>query len=91
MLAALGLSGCVTAEELRARDEQTCRDYGFRKRNDAFANCLQQLDLDRRAHSRANRIALSEMERDFRYRNYWYRAHRHRPPPPPPAPGPDVP
>jgi len=46
------LSGCLTPEEQRAADEQRCRDYGFKKRNDAFAECLQRLDLDRRARYR---------------------------------------
>lgn len=82
--ATMTLTGCMTAEELRARDEQTCRDYGFRKRNDAFAQCLQRIELDRRAQSRVNQIALADMERDFWYRNYWYRPHYHRPRPPRP-------
>ncbi|OQM73708.1 hypothetical protein [Manganibacter manganicus] len=43
------LSGCVTAEEQRAADEAQCRSYGFRHNNDAFATCLQRLDLERRA------------------------------------------
>jgi hypothetical protein len=46
------LSGCMTAEEQRAADEERCRSYGFNKRNDAFAECLQRLDLDRRARLR---------------------------------------
>jgi hypothetical protein len=46
------LSGCMTAEEQRAADEQRCREYGFKKRNDAFAECMQRLDLDRRARLR---------------------------------------
>ena len=43
-------AGCqtVTPEERRARDVAECRSYGFTKRNDAFAECLQRLDLDRR-------------------------------------------
>jgi hypothetical protein len=46
------LSGCVTAEEQRAADEERCRSYGFKHRNDAFAECMQRLDLDRRARLR---------------------------------------
>lgn len=46
------LAGCMTAEERRAADEERCRDYGFKKRNDAFAECMQRLDLDRRARLR---------------------------------------
>lgn len=79
----LALTGCMTAEELRARDEQTCRDYGFRKRNDAFAECLQRLDLDRRAQRRDDRASLSDMERDLWYRPYYVRPHRHPRPPQP--------
>jgi hypothetical protein len=47
------LGGCMTAEEQRAADEARCRSYGFTKRNDAFAECLQRLDLDRSADARA--------------------------------------
>ncbi|WP_416223092.1 hypothetical protein [Tianweitania sp.] len=47
---ALVAAGCqtITPEERRARDEAECRSYGFTKRNDAFAECLQRLELDRR-------------------------------------------
>jgi hypothetical protein len=53
------LAGCqtMTPQERRAADEATCRDFGFRKGTDAFAECLQRIDLDRRAQARANRIA----------------------------------
>ncbi|WP_116654577.1 hypothetical protein [Pelagibacterium sediminicola] len=52
-LAALVLSGCtVSAEERRTRDQQTCRGYGFVEGSEAFANCMLQLDLDRRAARR---------------------------------------
>lgn len=49
------LAGCatVTPEEQRAKDEETCRDYGFRKGSEAFAGCLLDLELDRRAERRA--------------------------------------
>jgi hypothetical protein len=46
------VSGCMTAEERRAADEAQCRSYGFRGRTDAFAECLQRLDLFRRAENR---------------------------------------
>jgi hypothetical protein len=46
------LAGCMTAEQQRAADEERCRSYGFKKRNDAFAECMQRLDLDRRARLR---------------------------------------
>ncbi|PRD44239.1 hypothetical protein C5748_06500 [Phyllobacterium phragmitis] len=53
------LAGCttMTPEERRAADSRTCRSYGFRAQTDAFANCLLQLDLDRRA---ARRVAFDE-------------------------------
>lgn len=47
------LSGCMTAEQQRAADEERCRSYGFLTRNDAFAECMQRLDLDRRARLRS--------------------------------------
>ena len=49
-LAAL-VAGCttMTPEQRRAADEEKCRSYGFTRKNDAFAECLQRIDLDRRA------------------------------------------
>ena len=46
------LSGCLTSEQQRAADEERCRSYGFKHRNDAFAECMQRLDLARRARLR---------------------------------------
>jgi hypothetical protein len=59
-MAAVLLAGCttMTPEERRAADEETCRSYGFKHRNDAFAECLQRLELDRRAERRAAAAAL---------------------------------
>ncbi|MBO9630676.1 MAG: hypothetical protein J7516_14735 [Shinella sp.] len=53
---ALFLAGCQTAAEVRANDENKCRAYGFRPNTDAFAECLQRIDLDRRADFRAARM-----------------------------------
>ncbi|HSX72800.1 MAG TPA: hypothetical protein VLG73_01245 [Shinella sp.] len=53
---ALLLAGCQTAAEVRAHDEGKCRSYGFRMGTDAFAECLQRIDLDRRADFRAARV-----------------------------------
>ncbi|GGA89710.1 hypothetical protein GCM10011491_16980 [Brucella endophytica] len=55
ILLTAALAGCttMTPEERRAADIQTCRAYGFRPNTDALANCLLQLDLDRRADRRA--------------------------------------
>ncbi|KAA0970628.1 hypothetical protein FPY71_09020 [Aureimonas fodinaquatilis] len=49
------LAACVTMtpEEQRAADEAQCREYGFVRKNDAFAQCMQNLDLARRADQRA--------------------------------------
>jgi hypothetical protein len=49
------LAGCqsMTPEERRAANERTCLGYGFRPRTDAMAQCLLDLDLDRRAQIRS--------------------------------------
>ncbi len=58
-IAALAVTGCQSAEEVRAADENRCVSYGFRPRTDAFAECLQRIDLDRRDSLRqASRDAL---------------------------------
>jgi Flp pilus assembly protein TadD len=46
------VSGCMTAEQQRAADEGKCRGFGFRARTDAFAECLQRIDLARSAARR---------------------------------------
>lgn len=50
------LAGCttMTPEERRVADEETCREYGFRNGSEAFAECLQRIELDRRAERRAS-------------------------------------
>ncbi|WP_331373646.1 hypothetical protein [Sinorhizobium chiapasense] len=73
ILAAAGLllAACqtMTPQERRARDETTCASYGFRRGTDAFATCLQRIELDRRAEARAFRY-----DNDFLIRRpyYWY-------------------
>lgn len=52
LVLAVLLAGCMTPEQQRAADEERCRSYGFKTRNDAFAECLQRLDLVRRARLR---------------------------------------
>jgi hypothetical protein len=78
------LSGCetLTPQEQRARDEQTCNSYGFRRGTDNFANCLMRLDLDRRADYRSFRDSQND---DFWGGptvivggGYGYGGHRHR-------------
>lgn len=55
LLAAILIAGCttMTPEERRAIDSQTCSSYGFKRGGDGFASCLLNLELDRRAASRA--------------------------------------
>lgn len=64
LFTAVLLAGCVSSEEQRARDEEKCRSYGFSKRNDAFAECLQRIELDRRAEFR-RRSAFDDWDRPF--------------------------
>ncbi|MGH9916747.1 hypothetical protein AB4Y96_10885 [Phyllobacterium sp. TAF24] len=51
----LFVAGCqtITPEERRAIDSRTCSSYGFKPKSEAFARCLLDLELDRRATSRA--------------------------------------
>ncbi|WEX79122.1 hypothetical protein PYH37_003157 [Sinorhizobium numidicum] len=60
-LAAAGLllAACqtMTPEERRAADANTCASYGFRRGTDAFATCLQRIELDRRAERRSLRYS----------------------------------
>ncbi len=53
LVAALAACTTVSPEEQRRADEDKCRSYGFTRKNDAFAECLQRLELDRRAAHRA--------------------------------------
>ncbi len=46
------LGGCVSPQDRRAADESRCLSYGFRPGSDAFATCLQTIDLDRSADRR---------------------------------------
>lgn len=69
--AALMLASCQTAEEMRASDENRCVSYGFRPNTDAFAECLQRIDLDRRAELRqASRDALFMPQPVYVVRHY---------------------
>ncbi|MCT8989543.1 hypothetical protein NYR54_04420 [Chelativorans sp. SCAU2101] len=64
LAAAIGLltlvAGCatITPEQQRAMDEEECRSYGFRPGTTGFAECLQRIELDRRAERRARMIAM---------------------------------
>ena len=57
------LAGCMTAEERRAADDAKCRSYGFRAKTDAFAECLQRIDLARQARLNDDRYALRPLGR----------------------------
>lgn len=75
---AAGLSACQTPEERRAADEQRCLSYGFKRGTDGFATCLQRIDLDRRAESRANQAQMMwDLNYGFYRPVYVYRGHRH--------------
>jgi len=65
------LAGCQTAEEMRAADENRCLSYGFRPRTDAFAECLQRIDIDRR-------MSLREASRDALFMSPVVVVHDHR-------------
>lgn len=64
LLLCLTLAACqtITPEEQRALDEQECRSYGFRPNTDAFAECLQRIELDRRAQRRYQMLELDRWE-----------------------------
>jgi hypothetical protein len=51
---AVGLSACqsMSPEERRAADNRQCMSYGFKRGTDAFATCLQRIDLERQARAR---------------------------------------
>ncbi len=55
------LAACqtMTPEERRAADETTCAGYGFRRGSEAMGRCMLDLELDRRAESRAAHIRAS--------------------------------
>lgn len=64
-LAGILLAGCstITPEERRALDEAECRNYGFSSGTDAFAECLQRIELDRRAERRAREFQIEHWRR----------------------------
>ncbi|PKA40194.1 hypothetical protein [Rhizobium sullae] len=75
---AIGLSACqsLTPEERRAADERQCLGYGFKRGTNAFATCLQRIDLDRRADARAFRLQADENFDDFTRPIYYPRYYR---------------
>lgn len=44
----VGLTACISPEELRAQDEAACQGYGFQPGTTDFAACLQRESLARR-------------------------------------------
>jgi len=67
-LLSLTLSGCrqladyqaQRAAEHAAEDAETCKTYGFAAGTDAFAQCLQDRDDQRRADARAAAIRANQ-------------------------------
>ena len=47
------LAGCVSAEERLAQYHYRCAAYGFQPGTGDFAVCMQNLDMQRRAHADA--------------------------------------
>ncbi|MER8373691.1 hypothetical protein [Mesorhizobium sp. M1406] len=39
LAASLAITGCMSTEELAARNDQICRSYGARPGTDAYVNC----------------------------------------------------
>ncbi|WP_042118024.1 hypothetical protein [Rhizobium etli] len=79
---AASLSACqtMTPEERRAADERQCLSYGFRRGTDGFATCLQRIDLDRRAESRAASAEMMDrmawdLNGPYIYRDRWRYRH----------------
>lgn len=70
----------MTPEERRAMDSQTCSSYGFKRGGDGFASCLLNLELDRRAASRAQFNDLRYSNPPFIYYGggRYYRHHHRR-------------
>jgi hypothetical protein len=46
-LIALNLCACASAEELRARDVEACKSYGFKPETPDFSQCLERENLAR--------------------------------------------
>ena len=79
---AIGLSACqtMTPEERRAADERQCLSYGFKPGTNGFATCLQRIDLDRRAESRAQSAEMMQsmawdLNGPYIYRDRWHHHH----------------
>ena len=69
LAAVMALSGCMTAEQIRAADEAKCRSYGF-KAGDGFATCLQHIDLARQREFRRDADEFFDWNRPKRHRHY---------------------
>lgn len=51
------LAGCVSPEEQRGADRQTCSGYGFTPGTDAFAHCMMETSQQRDAQAANDRRA----------------------------------
>jgi hypothetical protein len=56
------LVGCVSPEEQRAADQRQCTGYGFAPGNDAFANCMMNINQQRDAQAAADRRASADRD-----------------------------
>ncbi len=54
--------GCVSPEEQRAADQQTCAGYGFTPGSDGFAHCMMTTAQQRDAQAAADRRAAAARE-----------------------------
>lgn len=45
-------------DQIRAMDAQKCDEYGFDRQSTAFANCLLELDMQRKEDARAARYSM---------------------------------
>ena len=45
---AFALAGCASAEKLAAADDQKCREYGFVRGDQGYAQCRMKMDAERR-------------------------------------------
>ncbi len=78
---AILLTGCQSVGERRAVDEGRCSSYGFRPGSNAYANCLQRIDLQRADNVNSLRyntwVALGHD--DWRRRDRYPRRDMHHP------------
>jgi hypothetical protein len=60
MACAFALAGCASAEQLAAADDHKCRDYGFVRGDQGYANCRMKMDADRQQRRTAAANAIGD-------------------------------